>query len=96
MTWKTTFFSAAVLMVLGAGSAAWTTSFAETSGCAAGEKIDGSSAPEATRKIERAGFQQVRELKKGCDNFWHGVAVKDGGETHVVLTPQGQVMREEN
>jgi len=40
------------------------------------------------------GLHQVRGLQKGCDNSWHGIAVKDGNESHVVLTPQGQVMRE--
>ena len=34
----------------------------------------------------------VRGLKKGCDNFWHGLASKDGREAGVVLTAQGQVM----
>ena len=39
--------------------------------------------------MESAGFHQVRDLKKGCDNFWHGMAVKDGSQSHVALTPQG-------
>jgi hypothetical protein len=30
------------------------------------------------------------------DNFWHGVAVKDGAEVNVVLTPNRKVKREGN
>jgi hypothetical protein len=63
-------------------------------GCQASDKIDGSTAPEAAKKIEAAGYTQVTQLKKGCDNWWHGVAVKDGVATHVSLSPQGQVRSE--
>jgi hypothetical protein len=96
MTWKITLFAAAALVVLAAGTAPQTISVARASGCDAADKIDGSTADAAQKRIERAGFQQVRNLKKGCDNFWHGTAVKDGSESHVVLTPQGQVAREGN
>jgi hypothetical protein len=96
MTWKTTVFAAAALMVLAAGPGPRIVSVARASGCDAGDKIDGSTADAAKKKIESAGFQQVSDLKKGCDNFWHGKAVKDGSESHVVLTPQGQVAREGN
>jgi hypothetical protein len=30
----------------------------------------------------------------GGGAFWHGMAAKDGSDSHVVLTPQGQVSRE--
>ena len=96
MTSKTIFFAAAALMIAGAGVGLRTVTVAHASGCEAGEKIDGSTAAEAKAKIERAGFRQVRNLQKSCDNFWHGIAVKDGIESNVVLTPQGQVMREGN
>ncbi|MBI1206428.1 MAG: hypothetical protein GC191_03960 [Azospirillum sp.] len=63
-------------------------------GCEYGEKIDGSTADQAKRKFEAAGFRQVHELHKGCDNYWHGIATKDGVVTRVVLSPEGEVMRE--
>lgn len=94
MKWKTAFFSAAALIVLAAGPGAQSVSVARASGCEASDRIDNSTAAAAKKKMESANFQQVRELKKGCDNFWHGIAVKDGSESHVVLTPQGQVTRE--
>lgn len=62
--------------------------------CLAGAKIDRSTATDARQKMEKAGFRQIHGLKKGCDNYWHAVAKKDGKETHVVLSPQGTVMPE--
>lgn len=62
--------------------------------CLPGEPIDGSTAAQAKERMQAAGYSNVRDLKKGCDNYWHGVAVKNGAEVHVVLAPQGQVMTE--
>lgn len=94
MKWKTAFISAAALAVVAAGPGYRTVNLARASGCDAGDRIDASTAAATTKKMESAGFRQVRDLKKGCDNFWHGVALKDGSETHVLLTPQGQVTSE--
>jgi len=69
---------------------------AQASECQPGERIDGSSAESARVKMEKAGFHSVRDLKKGCDNFWHGSTVRDGQMVHVVLSPQGRVMIEGN
>ena len=63
-------------------------------GCMAGDRIDGSTADQAKRKIEAAGYVQVQGLYKGCDNYWHGQAMKDGAPVNVVLSPQGQVLTE--
>lgn len=60
--------------------------------CEATDKIDGSTVATARQKIEKMGYHQVRALKKGCDNFWHGTAVKDGKVVNIVLSPQGIVM----
>jgi hypothetical protein len=64
--------------------------------CDVGAKIDGSVAADARRKMNVAGYMDVSELKKGCDNYWHGMAVKDGVATHVLLAPQGRVQSEGN
>ena len=96
MLWKGALFSAAALFVLAAATGSEVASVARASGCEVGDRIDGSTADAARKKIERAGFQQIRDIKKSCDNFWNVMAVKDGLESHVVLTPQGQVMREGN
>jgi len=60
-------------------------------GCEAGERIDASTAADATRKLQAIGFRKVRDLKKGCDNYWYGYATKDGQELHISLSPTGEV-----
>lgn len=79
------FVAAALVFAAGPAAAA----------CSANHRIDGSTADQARRKMEAAGYSQVQSLHKGCDNYWHGVAMKDGRMVYVVLTPQGEVMREE-
>jgi len=59
-------------------------------GCEASDKIDGSTAADAQKKLNAAGYTHVSELKKGCSNYWNGLAIKDGVSTHVSLSPQGQ------
>jgi hypothetical protein len=63
-------------------------------GCHFGEVIDGSTADDALTKIEAAGFTDVHDLKKSCDNFWHGKASFSGRAVNVVLSPSGNVMLE--
>jgi hypothetical protein len=60
-------------------------------GCGYGERIDASSAADAMHKLQAEGYRDVRDLKKGCDNFWYGYANKDGREEHVSLSPAGEV-----
>ncbi len=62
--------------------------------CDPGDRVDNTTADDARRKIEAAGFAQVRGLAKGCDNFWHGAATKAGAPVHVLVTPQGRVQVE--
>jgi hypothetical protein len=69
---------------------------ADASECLGGEKIDGSTIQSARLKMKKAGFENIRDLKKGCDNFWHGWALKDGKVVHIALSPQGLVMVEGN
>lgn len=63
-------------------------------GCHFGEVIDGSTADDARRRIEAAGFVGVHGLKKSCDNFWHGQAILAGRPVNVALSPTGSVMLE--
>ncbi len=63
-------------------------------GCGPGAKIDGSTATDAKKKMAAAGYTEIKDLKKGCDNFWHGRAMKDGKPTGVMLTPDGSVQSE--
>lgn len=60
--------------------------------CDPGDRIDGSSTESAREKLNQAGFTQVTQLKKACDNFWHSRAMKDGKPVNVLLTPRGQAV----
>ena len=69
----------------------------QIAGCEAGTKIDGTTAAQTKKRIEAAGYTQVRDLTKACDNVWHGSAVnKDGTPGNVMVTADGQVMPEGN
>jgi len=94
MQWTIGVFAAAGLMAIVAGPGPQIVRRAEASGCINGERIDSSTADMAKKNIEHAGFQQVRDLKKGCDNFWHGKAAREGVDVYVVVSPRGEVMRE--
>jgi len=63
-------------------------------GCDPGDRIDGVTLESAREKLNKAGFLQVTQLKKACDNFWHSRAIKDGKPVNVLLTPTGQAMIE--
>lgn len=63
-------------------------------GCHYGEVIDGTTADDAKRHIEAAGYANVTGLKKSCDNFWHGRATLNGVTTNVLVTPDGRVRPE--
>ena len=80
--------------VVAAGLAATLPPSPAFAGCDPEDRIDRSTAAEARHKFEQAGFTNVRELHKGCDNYWHARATKDGWDSYVVLSPQGEVMRE--
>lgn len=62
--------------------------------CTPEDRIDSSTVEQTREKIEAAGFRDVRELQKACDNYWHGKATKEGAQVRVVLSPQGQVQTE--
>lgn len=76
---------------------AQTASVIQLAGCDAGDKIDKTTVEQTKKRVEAAGYTQVKDLKKGCDNVWHGTAVnKDGVGGNVMVTPQGEVMPEGN
>jgi len=64
--------------------------------CTEGEVIDNSTPEDARRKIEAAGYGNVVITSKGCDNFWHATAIRDGMPVNVVLSPDGRVLTEGN
>jgi hypothetical protein len=62
--------------------------------CEPGDRIDGTSAAQAARRAQSAGFAQVRMERKGCDNVWHGTAMKGGAPVRVAVLPSGEVVPE--
>ena len=86
MNWKSGVYALAAVLVLAAGPA-W-------ADCSSGDRIDGTTADQAKHKIEAAGYGQVSGLKKGCDNYWHAIAMKDGASVGVVVSQTGEVMTE--
>jgi hypothetical protein len=63
-------------------------------GCHFGEKIDSTTAADATRFLKSAGYTSIAGLKKSCDNNWHGQAVLNGAPVNVMVTPEGRVVQE--
>jgi hypothetical protein len=62
--------------------------------CAPGDRIDGTTAEWAREKAAAAGYSDITMERKGCDNFWHGFAMKDGQQTRIVVSPDGEVRPE--
>jgi hypothetical protein len=62
--------------------------------CMAGDHIDASTAPQAAKKMEQAGYLNAHDLKKGCDNYWHGIATREGKPVEISLSPQGTIVLE--
>jgi peptidase YpeB-like protein len=86
MNWKAGVYTLAAVVMLAAGPA-W-------AGCSATDRIDGTTADMAKHKIEAAGYDHVTGLSKGCDNYWHAIAMKGGASVGVVVSPTGEVMTE--
>lgn len=91
---KASIASAAAVLALAAVLA--TPGFVGTAAaaCEPGAKVDASTANDAKKRFEKAGYRSVKVGKKGCDNYWHGMGVKDGAESRIVLSPSGEVRPE--
>jgi hypothetical protein len=63
-------------------------------GCHFGERIDGTTADQAVKHAQAAGYTSVTGLKKSCDNNWHGQAMLNGAPVNVMITPDGRVVQE--
>jgi len=62
--------------------------------CDPSDHLDGSTMAMAKQKFAAAGYAQLHDFVKGCDNYWHAHGMKDGSPVNVVLSPQGDVMTE--
>ena len=87
--YRTSIAIAAVLLA-GGIAAGSLPSGAKADACLPTDIIDGSTADQAVRKMQAAGFVQPHDLKKGCDNFWYAHADQNGMPVDVVLPPGGE------
>ncbi|WP_158240717.1 PepSY domain-containing protein [Telmatospirillum siberiense] len=94
MSSKSSIAMAAVVVLAGLSLAPQFAHEAHASGCDANDKIDKSSADMARKAMAKAGYLQIHALKKGCDNFWHGQATRNGVAVRIVLSPHGQIETE--
>ena len=62
--------------------------------CSPGDVINGTTAMDAKKAMEKAGYTQVQVYAKGCDNAWHAHAVLNGNPVNVVWNKEGQVLTE--
>lgn len=62
--------------------------------CEAGEKPDKTTVEDTRKLLDKAGYKNARNWRKGCDNTWHATAIKDGTEVHVAVLPDGHIVRE--
>ena len=80
-------------LALAAGSVAPMVDSAQAA-CAANDAINASTATDAAKAMERAGYVQVQVYQKGCDNAWHAHATLNGNRVNVVWNGDGQVITE--
>ena len=62
--------------------------------CLPDDKVNNTTAQDATKAMEKAGYTQIKILAKGCDNAWHASAMLDGKPVFVVWNREGQVVTE--
>lgn len=95
MQWKIALIAAALAAVFAIGPSVSLIGAAQAA-CGPGDVIDGTTVAETKQKIEAAGYTEPTDLRKGCDNFWHASALKDGNKVLVLVTPAGEVLEEGN
>jgi hypothetical protein len=95
MHWKLALFATVLAAAFAVAPGAGLTGSARAA-CGPQDVIDTTTVAETKKKIEAAGYTQPTDLRKGCDNFWHASALKDGNKVLLVVTPTGEVIEEGN
>ncbi len=62
--------------------------------CDPGTHIDKTTVDETRDRLIKAGYKNPLHLRKGCDNAWHGTAVKGGRQVNVAVLPDGHIVRD--
>jgi hypothetical protein len=90
---KISLFAGSVFVALAAGSVPPIADNA-LAACSPIDVINGTTAADAAKAMESAGYTQVQVYAKGCDNSWHAHAVLNGKPVNVVWNGEGQVVTE--
>jgi hypothetical protein len=62
--------------------------------CDPGIHIDKTTVEEIRDRLIKAGYKNPLHLRKGCDNAWHGTAMRNGEQIDVAVLPDGHIVRE--
>jgi hypothetical protein len=62
--------------------------------CEPGTHIDKTTVEGIRDKLIKVGYKNPLHLRKGCDNAWHGTAIRNGTEINVAVTADGHIVRE--
>jgi predicted lipoprotein with Yx(FWY)xxD motif len=93
MRTKISLLVGSVLVALAAGSVPPIVDSA-LAACSPNDPVNGTTATDAMRAMESAGFTQVQVYEKGCDSAWHAHAIQNGMPVNVVWNSEGQVVTE--
>lgn len=62
--------------------------------CDPGTRLDKTTVEQVRDRLIKAGYKNPLHLRKGCDNTWHGTAMKGGQQINVAVTADGHVVEE--
>jgi hypothetical protein len=62
--------------------------------CDPGTHIDKTTVEQIRDRLIKAGYKNPLHLRKGCDNAWHGTALKSGTQVDVAVTADGHIVEE--
>ena len=62
--------------------------------CAPGTHIDKTTVEQIRDRLTKAGYKNPLHLRKGCDNTWHGTAMKNGQQINIAVTADGHIVEE--
>ena len=92
MRWKIGLFVGALAALMLAGFLGVTVP--AHAACWATDPVNNTTADQAARAMEQAGYAQVQVYEKGCDSAWHAHAMLNGSPVNVVWNREGQVLTE--
>lgn len=94
MMWKKALVAPTLVAAIAMGLSTALIGSVHAAGCSPEDQIDNTTVADTRQKIEAAGYQEPKNFRKGCDNFWHASATKDGNPVNVLVTPTGEVLEE--